>query len=381
MSQDIKTEINVLYLTINPNRMSTTAPTEGWFKHLIPKGLRPVLVSHKAGDFHNWSLQQGIPAYQISLPFPSKTNPFPFTRSLWQLYRIVKKHKIQLIHCNEQDNFPIGKYLSRICRIPIAVSVHFTMDSGFCRWAFKGARQLQRVFFVSNGLLNNCRQAIEGVIPESKVKVLYNGLDLAYFQPDQSQRDNFLKKYGLEKQLLIGTACAFRPRKQLEHLFETVLHLNVPNLKVVVAGFAVPGDEKYVKHLLENARRKMGDRLLYLGQLNSQELLGFYNALDISVNTSEEEAFSISVLEAMACGCPVIGYPSKDTVSEVVLPSGGEIVEQDNIDKLTEALAQWLNDPQKLETARIDARRQAERFDIAKIADQLWDEYKVILNK
>ena len=37
--------MRVMYLTINPNRESTTVPTEGWFRVLGPKGLEPVVVS------------------------------------------------------------------------------------------------------------------------------------------------------------------------------------------------------------------------------------------------------------------------------------------------------------------------------------------------
>src|SRR5262245_10123039 len=124
--------MNVLYLTMNPNRASTTVPTEGWVHHLREKGLRPVIASHQVGAFHEWALGQGIPAYHVALPFPSKWWPWRFFRSLWQLRRLARRHQIQLIHCNEQDIYPIGQYLGRLCRLPVVVSVHFTMGRGYC---------------------------------------------------------------------------------------------------------------------------------------------------------------------------------------------------------------------------------------------------------
>jgi hypothetical protein len=57
--------MRVLYLTMNPNRGSTLAATEGWFRALRPRGLQPVLASHRAGAFHAWALQQGIAAYPV----------------------------------------------------------------------------------------------------------------------------------------------------------------------------------------------------------------------------------------------------------------------------------------------------------------------------
>lgn len=117
---------------------------------------------------------------------------------------------------------------------------------------------------------------------------------------------------------------------------------------------------------------------MHLGRLD--ELRGFYNGLDLFVNTSKEESFGLTSLEAMACGTPVVGYPSL-AVQEVVLPGGGEIVKQDNIDQLAEALERWLSEPERLAAARQDARRRAEEcFDIRKIALQLWDEYQSLCN-
>jgi glycosyltransferase involved in cell wall biosynthesis len=147
---------------------------------------------------------------------------------------------------------------------------------------------------------------------------------------------------------------------------------------VVVAGAAVQGDEAYAERLLGTAREMLGERLVLLGHLD--ELRGFYNALDAFVNTSQEEAASISVLEAMACGCPVLGYASK-SVDGQILPHGGEIVEQDNIEQLANALGRWLSDPEALSQRRVGARRTVEEnFDIRKLSVQLWNEYESVLS-
>ncbi len=378
-AQPVCADIGVLYLTMNANRASTTLPTEGWIRQLRPKGLRPVLVSHRTGDFHSWALAEKVPAYHVPLPFPSKVRPWAFLRSLWQLRGIVRKHDIQLIHCNEHDIYPIGQYLGRLCRLPVVVSVHFSMTPEFCRWAFGGRRRPRRIIFTSRGNLETCRQAITGVVDEKDWRLLPNGLDLDHYRPDQSERETFRRHHGLSSDLLIGAACALRPRKQLEHLFAAAARLAVPNLRVVLAGGPVPGDENYAQKLLDDARTLLGDRLVCLGHLN--ELRGMYNALDVYVNTSREEACSLSILEALACGCPVVGYPSK-SVDEQVLPGGGEIVPQDDTDALVVALARWLADPQRLAAGRTGARRRAETdYDIRVRSEQLWEEYWQVLRE
>jgi L-malate glycosyltransferase len=370
--------VNVLYLTINPNRASTTVPTEGWFRCLRPRGLRPVLASREIGDFHDWATGQGLPAYHVPLPIPSKTNPLPFMKSLWQLRRIVYRHHIQLIHCNEQDCYLIGSYLARITGLPIVVSVHFTMGRGFCEWAFGGRRCPDRMFFVSRGNVEACRPGITGVVSPDRWKILHNGLDLDQFTPDEQRRSKFRTKYELNEKLAVGVACALRPRKQLEHFFQAISGIDENRVRVFVAGGPVEGDEQYARTLIANAQETLGSRLIVLGHLS--ELRELYNGLDVFVNTSQEEACSISIMESLACGCPVLGYPSK-SVDGQILPDGGEIVPQDDIGQLTAALGRWLRDPVALLHRRARARSQAEcRFDIRALAEQLWDEYEAVLS-
>src|SRR6185503_13307771 len=170
----------------------------------------------------------------------------------------------------------------------------------------------------------------------------------------------------------IGVACALRPRKQLEHLFEAAARVESPALRVVVAGGPVKGDEAYAADLLGRAQARLGKRLILLG--HRDELRPLYNGLDAFVNTSQEEACSISVMESLACGCPVLGYPSK-SVDDQILPGGGEIVAQDDIEQLASRLRDWIKDPRALAARRGPARSRAElMFDIRVLSDQLWRE-------
>ena len=368
--------MRVLYLTMNPNRASTTTPTEGWFRLLRSQGLEPVLVSATLGDFHRWACEQQIPSFHIPLHHPSKTRPWPFFNSLWRLRRLVKEYGIQLIHCNEQDVYPIGQYLGRVTGLPVVVSVHFRMPPDLCRWAFSGRRRPRRMFFVSRSNQEACRPGLIGVVPDADWRVLYNGIDLDRMKPEPSRRSAFRQAHGVaDDELAIGAACALSPRKQIEHLFQAAAQMTMRRkVRVFVAGGAVGGGEVYVEQLLQSGRTLLGDRFTHLGHLN--DLRDFNNGLDIAVNTSKEEAFSISVLEALACGCPVVGYPSK-SVDESILPLGGEIVDQDSIPALVGALDEWAQDPTRLRACRASARRQAENLgDIRKAAAQLWTEYQ-----
>ena len=368
--------INVLYLTNNAGRASTTVATRGWLQNLMPRGLHPVVVSPVCGEFQEWVESEGGTFYQLDLPFPSKTRLWPFARALWKLRRIVRRHRIDVIHSNEQDVYPIAGWLARLSRTPVIVSVHFTMDRGFCQWAFGRIHTPDRMLFISRGNVEACRAGVEGIVPENRWLLLPNGLDLRHYRPDDGRRRLFRAEHGLTDEVAIGVACAIRPRKQLEHLFEAVARdVGVP-VRLFVAGGPMPGDEDYARALLDDARAKLGNRLVLLGYL--EELRSLLNGLDVFVNTSKEEACSISILEALACGCPVLGYPSK-SVDEQVLPQGGEMVPQDDVDRLTTSLRRWVADSDALSARRAGARRRVqESYDIAALSEQLWREYEAM---
>lgn len=367
--------MNVLFLTDNAGRASTTVATRGWFEQLIPKGLRPVLASPVQGEFHEWAIDHDVPSYRVELPFPDKRKPWAFASALWKLRRLVKKHRIQLIHCNEQNIYPIGRYLSRICRVPVVVSIHFTLSRGFCEWAFRGPRRPDRVLFTSLGNREACRPGVEGIVEESRWRLQPNGLDLEHFTLDPEKGAEFRRTHGLGDGLLIGLGCAFRSRKQLEHLLQAALELP-PDVRVVLAGGPVADEREYAEALLREFQNRLGERFAYVGFLT--ELRGFYNALDLFINPSQEEACSISVLESLACGCPIVGYPSK-SVDCQILPDGGEIVAQDDVGQLTSAIRRWVQDRHFPASRRTAARRQAQRFDIRTLSSQLWDEYQELL--
>jgi glycosyltransferase involved in cell wall biosynthesis len=369
-------DVAVLYLTANRNRASSNVSTEGWFRLLPQRGLRPVLVSSSAGAFHDWAGLQSIPSYVMPLPSPDKWRPWKYLATLTKLLGIVLRFKIQLVHAIEENVYPIAADLARLCRLPVIVGVHCRIERGFSAWAFGGRRQPDRLFFLSDGSRNVCCQAVDGVVDKASWRLLRNGLDIDSFRPDSAAGEQFRRDHGLGNQVLVGAASWLRPGKQLEHLFLIATRID-PSVSVVLAGGVAPGEEAYAKELLASGNQMLRNRLRFVGCLN--DLRGYYNALDLYINTSKEETCSISIIEALACGCPVIGYPSV-SVAEQVLPDGGEIVAQDNCDQLTDVLNRWLNDCARRQIAKNGARRRAENaFDIRTISDQLWREYQEVL--
>ena len=369
--------MKVLYLTMNPNRGSTTAPTEGWLHYLPERGLEPVVVSRQQGNFHDWVLDQGIPAYLNPLADPNKYAPWQFFSSLLKLYKICKKHRIELIHCNEQNIYPIGQYLAKLLRVPVVVSVHFTLERGFSRWAFDKSKQPDRMFFVSKGNLVACHEAIDGIVDGARCQILNNAIDTSRYIPDPNSGKDFRKEWNIDSKFVLGVACALRARKQLEHFFEVAKSLG-PDFHAVIAGGPVPGEEPYANDLIKRGKKLLGEQLSFVGHL--ADLRPLCNAIDLFINTSKEESFGIAALEAMACGTPVVGYPSK-AVDCVVLPGGGVITPQDDPHTLVETVKSIVANRQWLTDLRTGARERAvSEFDWKLCCERLWGEYESLVN-
>lgn len=364
--------MKVLYLTNNPNRGSTTSPTEGWFRELRPLGLEPIVASHEMGGFQEWLTQEGIPSYHVDLTAPSRRRLWRFAASIWALRRIVRRHGIELIHCNEQPLYSMGRHLGLLCGLPVVVSVHFPQGRPFFEWSFRRSCP-DRLYFVSAGCREASRNGFDGLIAENRVSVLNNGLNLSHYCVDRESGGAFRREFHLENRRLVGNACAIRSVKQLEHLIEVGARLP-EDVSVVLAGGAIPSEQDYAERLLRTARERLGDRFTHVGRLS--DLRPMMNALDLFVNTSKGEACSISVLEALSAGCPVVGYPSK-SVDTQILPGGGEIVPQDDVDALANSLRNWLADPGRLAAGQTGARKRVEQdFDIQVVSRQLLADYQ-----
>ncbi len=370
--------ISVLFITANPNRASSNVPTENWFRILGKDGLHPVVVTNREGAFCNWTRSQNIKTHLIPLPVPDRRRPWNYFFAIWAIRKIIRRERVHLIHAIEQNVCPFAVDVARWCRLPVVVGIHCRVRRPFVEWALGGRRVPDRLLFLSEGSRDVCRPAVEGIIPESKWGFLPNGLDLRAFCPDAAAGARFRDEHRLGRELLVGIASWLRPGKQLEHAVKVMSDPQLRHATFVLAGGIAPGEEAYANQFLEHARNALRERFRFLGCLN--DVRNFYNAIDICLNTSREESCSISIMESLACGCPVIGYPSV-SVREQVLPDGGEITPQDDIESLIAGIARWISDRCKLADARLLARQQAVRFDIAALSQSLWCEYEALLSK
>src|SRR5258706_9646897 len=80
------------------------------------------------------------------------------------------------------------------------------------------------------------------------------------------------------------------------------LSTNYPDLRLLLVG------EGSYRHELEKMSESLNlqEKVVFAGRIPFEKISDYYNMLDIFVNISEYESFGVSVIEALACGIPVV---------------------------------------------------------------------------
>jgi glycosyltransferase involved in cell wall biosynthesis len=116
----------------------------------------------------------------------------------------------------------------------------------------------------------------------------------------------------------------------------------------------------YQEHLEELiTRHGLRDRVRFVGSVSHKDLVTTYQEADILVNPSLSESFGISVVEAMACGIPVVGTRVGGMCESVLSGTTGMLVEADAPGELAQALIAVLDDPVRACSMGIEGRKRA----------------------
>jgi glycosyltransferase involved in cell wall biosynthesis len=145
-----------------------------------------------------------------------------------------------------------------------------------------------------------------------------NSVDTGRFRPDSEQRAAVRRRLGIGPDAPV-ILCARRavPKNGVINFCEALEYLenDGPEPVVLFAGLSArttdPEPDPYKELLWRQldllVERKIGVRILCLGQVPQDEMLDYYQAADISVLPSLREATSITGLESMACGLSIVG--------------------------------------------------------------------------
>ena len=217
-------------------------------------------------------------------------------------------------------------------------------------------------------------------IPREKIDVVPLGINLEGFD---RRRDTAPAVSAVDRPFTIGYLARIAPEKGLHRLCEAYVKFRqmpgIPASRLEVAGYLAPDQQQYLK----DAERRLasagfGGEFQYRGVLDRDQKIDFLRSLDLfSVPTTYVEPKGLFLLEAMACGVPVV-QPRHGAFPEMLQKTrGGILVEPGNPLSLAEGLYNLWNDPAmrvKLGQSGVEGVR--EHYSIAKSADRMLEVYE-----
>jgi len=187
-----------------------------------------------------------------------------------------------------------------------------------------------------------------GIAPD-RVHVLRNGVDLKQFRP--MDRAVLRREFGIDGPALASVGYLI-PRKGHEIVIGALPLL--PGTTLLIAGDGP--EEAHLKSLA--ARLGVADRVRFLGRLPHDGLARLYGAVDALVLASSREGWANVLLEAMACGTPVVASNVWGTPEVVAVPEAGVLMRARTPEALAEAVRGLLASPPD----RAATRAYAEQF-------------------
>ncbi len=249
-------------------------------------------------------------------------------------------------------------------------------------WAKRMGRQLFFRFGIKHALHHANKivtvskasaDAITRISPSSlpRVHVIHNAVEPEFRPPADRDQAKARAAQILANQapyyLVVG---ANHPSKRHQDAIRAFSMLPNKHAHLVIV------QRRHAKQGLTDLVHELGitDRVVWKSCVNTADLITLYQAADAFIHPSLAEGFGLPVLEAMACGCPVIAYDIA-AVREVIEKSG-VLVNVGNVQALLDAWRKVTENPNYASELRMQGLERARAFSWEKNASQTLEVYR-----
>lgn len=300
------------------------------------------------------------------------------------LPKAVKDYKIDLLHCTS-NTAPL------FCKVPLILTLHDIifleprdrMNKSFYQnmgWLYRKMivprilKKCRRIITVSNFEKQNIVNKLN--IPSEKIQMIYNGYT-DWFRPEQDIELVYRKYIDAPKYFFfLGNT---DPKKNTERTlvaYSKYLEKSDIKRKLLMADL----DEEYLNDIiLRNEIENIKEKIVIPGYISNRDLPFIYNNAFAFLYPSLRESFGIPLLEAMACGTPVI-TSNTSSMPEIGGPDA-ILINPENPDEITDMMLKLERDPAFYAKQRNVGLQRATLFSWRQTAEQLLRLYEEVLNE
>jgi len=365
----------------------TDLPRDGAQRQLLElvKGLdkrrfQPIVLTLNPGGYLEQEFKRVRGVHLLSVGRKGKYDFLCFFRVL----RIMRRMKADVVQPFLTPATLFGLVPALFCRTPVKIVTERNgpqiragtgqrlylkaedMLSRFADWAISNSRA-GRDFLIQRG------------IKPSRVKVIYNGINLDRLHPDRESVERVRQKIGIPQGgKVVGMMARMFPPKNHALFLQAAALVNqsAPQTR-----FALLGDGPLRGSLEEMSRKlRLESEIVFLGE--QQDVGTYLSSFDIAVMSSDTEGCSNSLLEAMALGIPVIATDVGGN-REVVSPGeNGLLVPPGNAEALAKAIITVLENPGLVKSMGEKARqRVVTEFSLERMVSQYESLYQETLTE
>ena len=366
--------MKVLYLLNFAGKAGTERYVETLVKYLSADGLvEPYFAYNEGGLLVERLEAMGVPCRRVEMRrrFDKK--------AARDLAALCAEWDIELVHCHYlREHYTALLAKKYYPRLRVVYTNHFVLANDFVTRLsnrFMDKKQDQMIAVCNKGR----EQLIANGWSGDRIQVIFNAVDMDAWAGDRSE-STLRAELGLdEDRFVMLCASRFADDKGHKYLIDSIKRLT--ELTDVPFTLVLAGDGP----LLEPTRQQVRD----LGLEDYVKFIGFrkdiknlYKGSDLYVNSSQHEALSFLIIEAMAAGLPVIATDMGGNSDIVNDQAGcGLLVTYDDPDSMAGAMKRFLEDPAFTAQCRANALKTIEeKFEVHKMAKVTYGVYEKALH-
>ena len=299
------------------------------------------------------------------------------------IYRVVNLYKLDLLHAHYAIPYAYAAFTAKQMLkeegkdVPLVTTLHGTditlvgQHPSYKHAVEFSINQSDMITSVSESLKKDTMQLFN---IKKEIQVITNFIDNTEFdEPNDCSRSQFATK---DEKILIHVS-NLRPVKRIGDVLEIFKNVQKKvNSKLIIIGEG-PDMEKVDQFLEENPN--LIGKIRLLGKVN--DLYRILQLSDVFLLPSEQESFGLAALEAMAANTPVISSNAGGIPEVNIQGETGFLTEIGNVEAMSNYTIKLLSNEELLAEMKINAKKQAIKFDLKNILPLYEEMYQSTLER